>query len=562
MSVQGPAVTRILVAEDSATQAQRLRYMLEQHGYAVHVEPDGLAALAAARRLRPALLISDVNMPGMNGYELTRSIKAEPGLTDLPVILVTTMSDPQEVIRGLECGADSFIIKPYTDQFLIGRIQYTLINREYRHLNGAGMGVEIHFNGQRHYITADRMQILNLLLSTYEAAIQRNRELSESKEALERLTDEVMAGNRFLDSVVENIPIAIFIKNADDLRYARVNRTTEKLTGYPREEMLRKSDFDLFPGDYAQLTADDDNRVLERGEISDIPNQELTSPTLGRRLLHVRKVPIADGYGQPTHLLCIAEDVTAQAEMEQAIRRLNRELEQRALHLEASNRGLESFASTASHDLRSPLALIGAYAGMLEKHYAGVLDARGIGFVQTIRANIRRMSVLIDDLLNFSRWTRKSIELVPVDMAALAREVAHEQIGLLPEGRTAPQISIAALPPVQADAALVRQVWVNLLSNAVKYSSKSAEPQVHVEGAVEGDAVRYSIRDNGVGFDMADAERLFEAFERLHRSDEFEGTGLGLVIVQQIVQRHGGRVWAEARPGEGAVFHFTLPRPA
>jgi PAS domain S-box-containing protein len=562
MTVQGTGATRILVAEDSATQAQRLRFMLEQHGYAVHVEPDGAAALAAAQRLKPALVISDVNMPGMNGYELTRRIKAEPGLESLPVILVTTMSDPQEVIRGLECGADSFIIKPYTDQFLIGRIQYTLINREYRHLNGAGMGVEIHFNGQRHYITADRMQILNLLLSTYEAAIQRNRELSQSKEALERLTDEVMAGNRFLDSVVENVPIAIFIKNADDLRYARVNRTTEKLTGYTRDQMLDKSDFDLFPGDYAQLSAADDNRVLERGEISDIPNQELNSPTLGRRLLHVKKVPITDGYGDPTHLLGIAEDVTAQAEMEQAIRRLNLELEQRALHLEASNRGLESFASTASHDLRSPLALIGAYATLLEKHYGGVLDVRGRGFVQTIRTNIKRMTVLIDDLLNFSRWTRKSIELVPVDMAAIAREVAQELAGLLPEGSPMPTFEIGELPVVQADAALLRQVWVNLLSNAVKYSSKSANPQVRVDGCVEGDAVRYSVRDNGVGFDMADAGRLFEAFERLHRSDEFEGTGVGLVIVQQIVQRHGGRVWAEARPGEGAVFNFTLPRSA
>ena len=139
---------------------------------------NGRLALEAAQRRKPALVISDVVMPEMNGYELCSSIKADPQLSDVPVILVTTLSDPQDVIRGLECRADNFILKPYDADYLLGRVQFVLVNSQMRQSEQPGMGLEIFFNGQRHFITADRLQILNLLLSTYDAAIQRNRELS------------------------------------------------------------------------------------------------------------------------------------------------------------------------------------------------------------------------------------------------------------------------------------------------------------------------------------------------------------------------------------------------
>ncbi len=190
----------ILIAEDSPTQAQKLRSLLEERGYAVVAAPDGKQALALARRRKPTLVISDVVMPEMDGYEFCRQVKADPKLGDIPVILVTTLSDPQDVIRGLECRADNFILKPYDERYLLSRVEFALINREMRQTDRAGMGVEIFFNGRKHFITADRLQILNLLLSTYDAAIQRNKELNHSQEELRSLNAKLEDANQELES--------------------------------------------------------------------------------------------------------------------------------------------------------------------------------------------------------------------------------------------------------------------------------------------------------------------------------------------------------------------------
>jgi signal transduction histidine kinase len=188
----------ILIAEDSATQAQRLQHILEQHGYRVTATANGRLAFEAARRSKPALIISDVIMPEMNGYELCGRVKADARLNDVPVVLVTTLSDPHDVIRGLECRADNFILKPYDADQLLRRVQFVLANSRMRRSEHAGMGLEIVFSGHKHFITADRLQILNLLLSTYEAAMQRNAELSSTRDTLrqtnvelERLTREL-----------------------------------------------------------------------------------------------------------------------------------------------------------------------------------------------------------------------------------------------------------------------------------------------------------------------------------------------------------------------------------
>ncbi|HZE59986.1 MAG TPA: ATP-binding protein [Burkholderiales bacterium] len=225
--------------------------------------------------------------------------------------------------------------------------------------------------------------------------------------------------------------------------------------------------------------------------------------------------------------------------------------------LQTLNRELESFTYSVSHDLRAPLRAIDGYAQMLDEDYADRLDADAQRLIGVVRANARRMGQLIDDLLAFSRLGRQEPACSRVDMMALAREVSEEL-----RGAGDAQIELAALPAAHADAALLRQVWLNLIGNALKYSSKGAQPRIEIGGRDEGAEACYSVRDNGVGFDMRYAEKLFGVFQRLHRADEFEGTGVGLAIVQRIVARHGGRVWAESRPGEGACFHFCLPKGA
>ena len=194
---------RVLIAEDSATQAQQLIHILESAGYQVISAANGKLALEMARRERPHLIISDVIMPVMNGYELCSAIKGDTDLHDVPVILVTTLSDPQDVIRGLECRADNFVLKPYDAEQLLRRIQFVLVNSQMRQNDSSGMGLEIVFGGQKHFITADRLQILNLLLSTYEAAIQRNRELSNTRDTLHETNMELQELTLELDTRVK-----------------------------------------------------------------------------------------------------------------------------------------------------------------------------------------------------------------------------------------------------------------------------------------------------------------------------------------------------------------------
>jgi signal transduction histidine kinase len=197
-----PTDIRILIAEDSPTQAERLEHCLRRTGYQVIRTSNGRLALETIRRDRPTLVISDIMMPEMDGYQLCCQIKSDPQLKTLPVILVTTLADPQDVIRGLECRADNFLIKPYDERYLLSRIQFVLLNGEMREHDQGALGVEIFFNGQRHFITADRLQILNLLLSTYEVAIQRNQELSRTKDELRTAIMSLESANKDLEQKI------------------------------------------------------------------------------------------------------------------------------------------------------------------------------------------------------------------------------------------------------------------------------------------------------------------------------------------------------------------------
>jgi signal transduction histidine kinase len=236
---------------------------------------------------------------------------------------------------------------------------------------------------------------------------------------------------------------------------------------------------------------------------------------------------------------------------------LAEELQSKAKLLQESNKELESFSYSVSHDLRAPLRAIDGFALMLEEDYAERLDAEGRRFLTVIRDNTNRMGFLVDDLLAFSRLGRQSVAKSELNMDGLVREVMDE--ALRDHKGRVPEICIENLPTARADLGLLRQVWTNLISNAIKYSSKSPQPMVTVSGQRSASGSTYVVKDNGVGFSMAYAEKLFGVFQRLHRADEFEGTGVGLAIVHRIISRHGGRVWADGKVNEGATFSFTLP---
>jgi signal transduction histidine kinase len=254
-----------------------------------------------------------------------------------------------------------------------------------------------------------------------------------------------------------------------------------------------------------------------------------------------------------------AEWMTAQLlrvrKAEEEIFRLNADLErrvkERTAELEAANRELESFSYTVSHDLRAPLRAVDGFSAALEDDFSDELPDEGRAYVGRIREGARRMGQLIDDLLRLAHIGRRQIERKPVDMAALVRDVAVETGASI--------YMLKAIPHAFGDEALLRQVFVNLISNAVKFTRHATAPRIDVSARVNGDEVEYCVSDNGAGFDMNYANKLFGPFQRLHRQEEFEGTGIGLAIVRRIVERHGGRVRAEGRVGQGAKFFVTLP---
>jgi signal transduction histidine kinase len=251
----------------------------------------------------------------------------------------------------------------------------------------------------------------------------------------------------------------------------------------------------------------------------------------------------------------------AQARLFGRVKRNTGELEirvrERTAELEAANMELESFSYSVSHDLRSPLRAIDGFSRILVEDHAAMLDAEGRRLLDVIRDNSRKMAELIDDLLEYSRLGRKPLASAAVDMKRLVDEVLAE---LPASGGGAPRLELGELPPARGDRTLLKQAWANLLANAVKFSGKREQPLIAVSGHQDGAQCVYCVKDNGAGFDMRYREKLFSVFQRLHGEDEFEGTGVGLAIVQRVIARHGGRVWAEGAVDAGAAFYFSLPK--
>ena len=231
-------------------------------------------------------------------------------------------------------------------------------------------------------------------------------------------------------------------------------------------------------------------------------------------------------------------------------------LEEKNTELLRSNAEMESFSYSVSHDLRAPLRAIGGYAGMLEEDYGKMLDDEGRRLLSEVQKNSRKMGDLIDDLLALSRLGRKEMKVHLVDMTALAHEALNEVCSDKGECR---EVKISKLDDAYADHSLIMHVMTNLLSNALKYSSHGKTPLVEVSSRRSDDFLIYTVKDNGVGFDMTYVNKLFGVFQRLHSSSQFEGTGVGLAIVKRIVERHGGKVWAQGKMNEGAEFSFSLP---
>ncbi len=400
--------TRLLIVEDSPTQATALLALLESAGYDVGVAASGDEALAAFEAERWSVVISDIVMPGtIDGYELCRRIKASR-YADTPVVLLTSLSDPLDIIRGLECGADHFLTKPYEAEHLLRRLRTLLATRATRGRSKVSMGVSLVFMGREFTISSEREQILDLLVSTFEDAVNQNKHLRH------------------------------------------------------REEVL-----------------------------------------------------------------------------------------------EATNRELEAFTYAISHDLRAPLRHADGFSKLLLDEFEGKMDEAGQGYILRIRQAVQHMERMVNELLNLGRVGRRELRTRTTPLRALV-DMAMAELEGQSRGRPV-EWRIGPLPEIDCDPDLMESVFANLLANALKFTRGREPAIIEIGTAQHGGRTVIYVRDNGAGFEQQYASRLFGIFQRLHRPEEFEGTGVGLATVQRIVHKHGGQVWAEAELGRGATFYISLP---
>ncbi len=336
------------------------------------------------------------------------------------------------------------------------------------------------------------------------------------------------------------------------------NPAAERIFGYAAREVLGKPITLLMPGRFHHAHEEGFRRFLATGEARVVGKTvELTGKRKQGSEFPLELSLASWRVEGEVFLTGIVRDMTLRRESERQIRELNEHLEQRAVELETVNQELEAFSYSVSHDLRAPLRAVDGFSRLLEQEYRTRLDAEGLRLLTVVRDNSRKMGALIDDLLTFSRLGRKPVQGAAFDTRGVVEEALSEVLAGTETPR--PEVDIASLPNAWGDRALLKQVWLNLLANAVKYSSKAPQPRISVGGRIDGDECVYHVQDNGVGFDMRYSDKLFGVFQRLHGPEQFPGTGVGLAIVKRVVVKHGGRVWAESKLGEGANFFFSLP---
>lgn len=372
-------------------------------------------------------------------------------------------------------------------------------------------------------------------------------------------TTALEVSERRFRMIFNSVNDAISLREIDTGRIIEANDRMCEMYGYPREELMHSKIGELSAGE-GPFTGEEGWNLIRKAVTEGPQSVSWQARRKDGSLFWVEINLTAVRVGEDDRVLVVARDVTARREAEQQIQEMNAQLEQRVEErteeLVAANQELEAFTYSVSHDLRAPLRAMDGFSRILLEDYGPQAPEEAQNYLKSIRRNAQHMGLLIDDLLSLSRLGRKPLNKQWLDVG----EIVEQALQTLEDDRQGRDIElkVGELGKCRGDELLLQQVWVNLLANALKFT-RSCHPAVIEVGKIdETDRTVYFIRDNGVGFNMAYADKLFGVFQRLHRSEEFEGTGVGLAIVKRIIQRHGGDIWAEAEAGKGAAFYFTL----
>lgn len=485
----------ILIVDDKVNNIYALEQILSQPDRQLTSVTNGNEALKVALNQEIDLIILDVQMPGMDGFEVAQILKSNKRTRITPIIFVSAeLKENKFMLKGLEEGAIDYLYKPLDPE-----------------------------------ITEAKVSVLLQLQRQQKELIEKN--LALEKYAL----------------LINNSADLICIINPTTLQFIEVNNTSRELLGYKPEDLKGRA--------FTNYLAEEDKEKVQllSKEIRDqfsfearIVTRDGEERYFSWNIIHKYGLWFANG-----------RDITSQQNAEIEIKQLNTELQQNVAQLELTNKELESFSYSVSHDLRAPLRSINGYSQIIQEEYINQLGEEPKRLFTIIRNNAKKMGMLIDDLLAFARMGRKEVSRVAVDFHKLIEPIIAEQAQA---AKTPVEVTVHPLLPSSGDPVLLSQVFINLISNAIKYSSRSKEPAVEIGSYEEEDMNVYYVKDNGAGFDMSYVNKLFGVFQRLHTQSEYEGTGVGLAIVKRIVVKHGGRVWAEGKLDEGATFYFSLPK--
>jgi two-component system, NtrC family, sensor kinase len=523
-SPQQPAV---LVIDDSPTFRDQLRHGLEQCGYLVLAAASGEDGLRLAAMHRPTALIVDGQMPGMDGPTVIRRIRLDTALRSIPCILLTGSDAHGDELRALDAGADAFARKSRDLELVLARLAAVL-----RRDVGTPNKVAPLLSPKRVLVMDDSetdLQTIAGVLRSEGYDVVMARSAQPALEILAAQSVDCILLDRMIpepgaietcrrikaSSVLGHVPL-IMISATDDR-----SATIEDLAAGADDCIVKSGDLELLK---ARVHAQ-----IRRKQLED-DNRHRREEVLRREL----------------------EAVAAQAARKEA------EAKTALAHeLEVQNQELEAFAYSVSHDLRSPLRSVDAFSLATLEEHADALGVSGRGYLEQVRAGVRRMAQLIEDLMMLSRISRTEIRRQHVDLSEVARTIAADLARTAPDRKVAVDIRSDLVADV--DAGLARILIENLLDNAWKFTARRSDARIEIGTTTHAGELAYFVHDNGAGFDRASAEKLFKPFTRLHTEQEFAGTGIGLATVHRIVERHGGRAWAEGAVDIGATIFFTLP---